>query len=683
MKQKIIKICGLNVQILISFIAITAVTLSSFLIIMSSVLAQSNELALITPTLTSKSSISAVKKDQTKPLTGSKDINTSNIAPSNPQYNDDSSSSLSFMVTTLGNYTGTHTVIAGANNAELLYYNLRTLGAGANIDYIRFAGYIDGDGTGTLMYFNHDGNNYVQDVVSSLRLYVLQGQVYTQIGSVASFSNGYVTFNNLNLRVVPGQIKTLVLKGNIGYSINPPKRLAFDIFNTVGNYVNISARGDNGQIIPTIIAQRNGSGGSLTNVMLERLHTIISVVNSGNLYSSDNGSPVSSIALAGTNNYPVLRLRFNAVNDSYRIDRLRIDQLVASTSRSVNGVTITYPHLSSNGNIVTMTSEATLSPYGVAIFNLGIDNDIYVPNNGQANVDVSANLNPISPSMAQSNDQIAFRFDHLVNFEAIGQVSTLHQTNVDVTGNTDVVHATAPLFSAETLSNTGLIEGINQPIYQFSVTAAGNQGLSVGLKKINLRTSITGGAMSIRSLRLYENGTELTAGFIGSTYSIYDGIHGTMTNGRLDAGGTGSLGTGTDQNMFIVFNSARMINAGETKHYRVEATVRGVSTAGISYTLNTYLSPAESNYATNTYLTAMCPVNSPDGFWSKFCLTNSNHSNYSAAGYIWSDETGTNGNGNNIDVDFGAGNSSGDWFNSFLVRNLGLSQSETLTRFNQ
>ncbi|MBU1037307.1 hypothetical protein KKF32_04795 [Patescibacteria group bacterium] len=595
------------------------------------------------------------------------------------------------LATSLGDYAGIHTFFKGTNNAELLYYDLTGGRRGdVTVESIKFAGYVDGDGAGNFLYFTHDPNEnvYIQDIVTSLKLFVKEGEQYTQIGNVQTFhSSGFVTFNNLNYTIPAGQTKTLVLKGDISSALSSPARLAFDIFNTHGRDYNIVAY-QNGRLIRHIAAQKNGSRGNTNRVLANRFLTLISVIiTGGNIYAADNNSPVAGPVVAGTADVPVLNLRFSATDESFRITHLRIKQINDQLyNRSVDSVKLYYTN--EQGQTVSAT-QILLA--GNADFYLATD-PIFVPADISVDVAVVSNLNQIAGTIgAYAGDILRFAFDYDDGFEAVSDTYTKNQTDNmgDIEGNTLVVYKTYPIFAKVALGNDTLIPGYNT-IYKFSVTAS--EGTAVTLKKINLKAVLNDSAESasftLDRIMVKENGTYLTPGDTGvNSYRVYDGLVSTSTQHQLNLGGWAQLNSQVSgsQNMFLVFNDDRMIPAATTKVYTIIGNVNGIDEPVTAYSLQTYLAEGDVELITDTkYLTGHCNVHAPNGDKSKYCLAeNADTSGMQrAVNYIWSDTSGTDGNGVHVDTNGTIDNSSKDWFNAWGLNTLGINTASTLVKVN-
>ncbi|MBU1036988.1 hypothetical protein KKF32_03050 [Patescibacteria group bacterium] len=598
----------------------------------------------------------------------------------------------SSLTTALGNYQGRKDVVKGANDVELLYYNFTAGSGGAvTVKSIKFASYVNAAGDATSVMFNRDqynGDVYAKDVVDSLKIYEKNGSTYTQLGTIKAIdSSGYVTFSSLSWNIPSGQTKTVVLKGNINpnaYYGSTADEVAFDIFTTSSTATHISAVDQSGNTISAITAQYNGGSSTTSRISVSgTVLTYIRVANAGNIYVSDNDSPVGGLVVAGTNDLPVLKLKFNATDESFSINKLRVSQTWSTTNRAVSSIKISYKNQAGD----TVTASQGLSGSN-ADFNIS-SNPIYVPVNGVAYVDVYANINGINgTNAAYSGDGLKFFFDENGNFEAVGSATkTQTDSTSDITGSTMVVHKAVPTFAKVSLGTSTFINGGLNNIYKFTVTAS--EGSSVDLKKLNLKVTLggpdPGASLTLDQVTVLENGSALTKGDTGSSsYRVYSGKYSTAVAAAVISGDVDGLSStvSTAQNMFIVFNDARTVSEGSTKTYTVQGVLEGATTANSTYSIQTYLTDGTTSTATaNKYLDAWCATASAAGAWSKYCLTNAAEDATTAPAYIWSDYSGTDGNGVHTDVDQPEDSaSSADWFNSYELDELGITSASVLEK---
>jgi len=599
------------------------------------------------------------------------------IVPSSAVIGDTMTFTASSLTTSLGNYTGTKTVVKGTAGAELLYYNL-TAGSGSDVtvNSVKFAGFVNNNGSASTTYFNHDAllSLYVADVVGTLKLYSRVGSTDTLLGT-AGLNSGYVTFTNINKVITKGTTMLLVLKGDISSSAAASNSdlVSFDIPTTSSSATYINAVDQSGNTITDVTAERNGYTSTTATPT-----TLIKVTSGGNLYVTNNSSPAGDIVVANTT-IPVLKLRVASTDESFLIKKLRIKQLNNQTyNRSVDTVKLNYTNQA--GQAVVAEQSFTDPTNGYVDFDITA-NPIYVAANGTTYVNVDAKLKAISSTEGVSGDSVKFAFDYTANFEAQGSLLKEETTTgSDVTGNVFVIHKAIPIFAKVALGSSVLPTSGNVEFYKFSVTAS--EGSTISLKKVALKTTLTSPvgqtSMTLTDLLLYENGTTLTAGDTGETFRVYTGATATTANYQLDYLGDATLtATNASQDMFLVFNSARTISAGQTNTYALAGTLAHADLHTYSYSLQTSMYDGDSATSTDAkYLSVneQCTTASNIGKFSKYCLAPTVGGTSVGAYYIWSDQSDSN----YLDLD-AAGTSSADWYNAYKVDTLGISTASFLS----
>lgn len=615
-------------------------------------------------------------------------VPSSNVAGNKMSYADAS------LTLSMGNYKGTQTKVIGSTNVDLLQYNFAAgSGSDMTVEQIKFAAYIASTTPiANTLRLEKDGTTsytYAKDVVGTTRLYRKDGSNWVQIGTAKSINSGYITFDNLNWKITKGVTETIALRGDLNTTAvgNVPK-VAFDILD---GYVTVKDESSNDKT--SAVTGENANAGGSSTLTYSANGVMVSVSNGGSLYVADNSSPEASLVVAGTADAPVLKLKFNASEEGFNVKKLRISQAQNSTtSRSVDSVKISYK----NKDGVAKTASLSLSGSD-ANFDFGSDasNYIWVPANGVAEVDVYASFKQISgTSGAYSGDQVKFVFDENGGFEAVGESSTtVYETSSasDVTGNLMTIYKAFPIFSRVALDQSTFTNGASNAIYKFKVTAS--QGSTVKLKKVALKVSlegpVVGSSLALDQVSIKEDNTDLTSGDSGTNaFRVYNGADTATTgSGRLDTDVTGILSsTSGAQDVLIVFNDARTISASASKTYTISATLSGASTSATTYSVNTYLAGSDAATAGVNYLTNHSDFAGATGTNSKYGLEAVGGGSDEGAYYIWSDTSGTAGNGNNIDVNSAsnnvAGASSSDWFNGYGLKSVGSTNNSTLTRTN-
>lgn len=600
----------------------------------------------------------------------------------------------------LGNYKGTQTVVRGTSNVDALKYNFTAAsGSDLTVSSIKFTAYVSSSTPlSNTLYFNCDGAGYsgtgtcpagavyAQDVINSMKLYKVSGTTYTQLGTAKSIASGYVTFDNLNWKILKGATETIVLRGDTNSNAGNLSHVAFDIDTTS----DVTVTDESGNTAS--VSQETVNGGGSASLAYTSAGLMTKVTTSGSLYVANNASPVASLVAAGTagaTGVPVLKLKFNATDDSFKINKLRITQSQNTTnSRAVSLVKISYKN---QAGTVT-TSELGLSGSN-ADFNVSSD-PIWVAANGVAEVDVYASFNPVSGTTGSySGDHVKFTFDEDGAFEAVGTSGTsiTETASDDITGNLFTVYKAYPTFTKIALDSSSFTTG-SAAIYKFKVTAS--QGSSIKLKKVALKIGLVGAAagssLTLGTITVKEDDTDLSNAASGTdSFQAFNGSSTATTGaGILSDANTISSTTPTDQDVLLVFNDARTVSAGSSKTYTVSASLAGATSAATTYSVNTYLAAADTATAGVSYLTNHSDVSGATGTNSRYGLVSSTNGTSDDAGayYIWSDVSGTTGNGVNTDVNSAAnsaaGASSADWFNGYGFKGLGTTANSIVSKVN-
>lgn len=194
-------------------------------------------------------------------------------------------------------------------------------------------------------------------------------------------------------------------------------------------------------------------------------------------------TPISRIIVGGTNDVPMLKVRFIATGEAFTVKKLRIFNDNPEDDTGIAQIKLTYP----------TSSGATETKTGV--FESGVMNfqglNMYVPANADTSLIVSADLLQFT-RVGISGDTPQFGIDYDSNFEAQGQSSGVVFTSVgssDVVGNTMVVRKTKPTITLASSSPAGAgVPGLNE-VLRFTVTA--DAASSLVFQKISFKVSST------------------------------------------------------------------------------------------------------------------------------------------------------------------------------------------------
>ena len=566
--------------------------------------------------------------------------------------------------------------------------------------------------------------SYVNNLVSNLRLYDMTADsgMATNLNTTAeglASADGKATFDNMAWTIPAGTTHILRVVGDVSSS-------AYNNGAAGDKYikVNIAAVGDvsaqdadssavtlkdNDLSTAWAITQGNGAATTMASSFYLKL------TNSGTLNVLAESNPPVANVVAGASNVPMLRLKFQGINEAFNVNKLRITEMQTATStRVVSSVVISYQNQAGT----TVTTSLPLSS-GNADFNI-TSNPLYVPAGGTRIVNVYYNLAAIvSTSATYTADIARARFVYNANFEAKGAGNsstnlTDTSNDIDVTGSAMTVHGTLPTFTADTTTSNALANGAVE-LYRMQVSAAEGDS-DVSLKKLTFRLSLTDtsiyfASMTLDDFQIFEGssyadaaGNNLTQGDTGTdSYQVYNGWGATgttatgATGGKLSASsgrlssdpvsGSGSTASSTF-NVMVVFNDDRLIPAGNSKYYILKASANGIDTGtGSTDSASVYLYNGDTSTTSAQRLTASCDlIHTGASFNQKYCLTDMTVARSSAAGevnayLIWSDNTGVNGNITHQDVNGevaydGTGVTvSKDWFNGYKLKTLDVQRS--------
>jgi hypothetical protein len=244
--------------------------------------------------------------------------------------------------------------------------------------------------------------------------------------------------------------------------------------------------------------------------------------------------------------------------------------------------------------------------------------------------------------------------------KAYDSSGTLYTTaagyTTDRDGNALFVFKSIPTVSLVDLTNSTLSNGQATDLYKFTVTAGSNG--SIALKQFKLAINWTDGGtadtLEVESLKLYKNGSNITA----LTMVDEDANTVTSTSGLLEGDGT----------LVTTFNDEDVIAAGETVTYVVRGTPQGFRTVGADTSgdsISMYLPSDASSNSTSVFLNQA--TGGQTEISQLFTSAASAGQSGTAANFIWSDVSAQSHVGSSN------ASSTGDWHNGYLVLNLDLS----------
>ncbi|MDD3285479.1 MAG: hypothetical protein PHG95_02490 [Patescibacteria group bacterium] len=430
----------------------------------------------------------------------------------------------------------------------------------------------------------------------------------TQIGETKSLSGTTVTFNNLNLVVTKGTTKTLVAKATLN-------TLSTVLANTTLHF-DVAAATD-------ITAQDNdGNSVTLAGTVTGPTHSILgSGTIAATLAPDEINLTESRIVLAGNTDETLAKYKFTATNEDLKLTKMRV-QLSANTSEEVASLALYDGSTKLTGDVVP-TNGATI----YADFN-SFTQDFIVPKDSSKTLTVKANLNTVSAGAA-SGTTIAASLVFDTNFEVRGVNSNTVITSVgaaNVDGRSMTVRKTKATLVENAIANTNIVNGSEQEIYNFSVSADSKE--DVAMKQLKFAVSLTDNVgttdntLAATGLKLYRNGSDITS------------LVGAMAN--LSEASTG---------ITVAFTGEEVIAKGSTNVYSLRATLTGYTTGAdddsITVKLNSDSSADLVSGTAGTQNTvAFATIDQNDNF-------------------VWSDNSATSHSLTSL-----------DWTNGYQVKNL-------------
>lgn len=523
----------------------------------------------------------------------------------------------------------TSTTVTKGSTTNALGVNF-TAGSSSDIKItqMRLRGFISLDGSnnfGTTVTDSALIARGVQDIIQSATLW--DGS--TQLGMAQSpDANGDINFTNLSWNVPAGTTKTVIVRVVLSNSLpygSGSNRFMIDLIGdgtSAGTTINITAQDKDSNSV-LAISQSWGLNSpnlqivgseSANSPVVDNYTVVDTAIGSGTLtVQLDDDTPASSIITANTSDNSVTRVKFTSINEAFNVVRLTVANIgSALSSRSItsirlfdkNGTLFCSGALDSNSRLRCANDAGlfTVNGSGVVTIKVNIDQE------GSGTTGANSGDRPVFALYADTGDVVsddikaigvssgtALRDADIGNGSLNVVTTTVDGTSDYIEGNMMVVRKTQPTVATIATSTTLTT---NPTLYKFSITAAPNA--DVALKRFNLSESNVGVALS--SYRVYENDTLLDR----SLYRVCaDAVfqNGVVTCSS-DLWTDGTIASDTSKTVTVVFNTERVVAAGTTKTYRIDATATGVG-AGDSVThklIDDYTASVETDNLDSTTL---------------------------------------------------------------------------------
>ncbi len=368
---------------------------------------------------------------------------------------------------------------------------------------------------------------------------------------------------------------------------------------------------------------------------------------SGTLTVSLDGSAPLNQIVAGNQEVTAGAYKFQASNDTFTLKEIDVSVPTATAASAVTMIKL-YDGATLVGSLGFTGSDADSGSNNMASFT-GLNWSI--PANTTKVLTVKFALNTIGTGAGTSQQNVKAQVDRIRYQDSAG---TTTPSLTDIDANELYVYKTIPTVTRNNLTGA-LVNGQEMDIYSFKVAA--NASGSVSLKQLTLPIGWTdnvgtANTLELESLKLYENGVDVT-----SSVNILD------ESGNDVEDSTGVVEASTA--IKIVWASAleSTITAGGEKTYVLKATPSGFTAPSDDDTVSVYLSGDTSHNGSSVYLNA----GDSDGIIDVYTSATTAQAGATDANFIWSDNSSTTHS-----AAVGASSSS-DWINGYKVLNLNLS----------
>lgn len=534
------------------------------------------------------------------------------------------------------------TVVKGDTNVESAGVSLTAGNAGAiRVTKLKLRVMADANGA----YANTTGDTDADTLVSTVTLYKDGVKFAGPVGLQAQGTPGGATaadyrlaeFTNLTLDVAPGATVTLVASASLR---NTPTATSFFYINMLPD-VDVEAQDIDGntlaiaQINPLLAANDYIANTGVVTTLPATPGTsdtgaLVTISTSGTLTAYVEGGPSSAgLAVAGTTNFQQSRYRFHAQNEAFTVTKLTIVNdatgvfATAVNTSAASKITVRYTDMAG----ATKTVFGTVTAGSVTLSGL----DFYVPNNGDAYLEILVDVSTVSAAGAIVSGQ-TFRFGILDNMgaansaqvEAVGASSSTtinmfsqtasSSTNVLVSGNASVfafvVRKSKPVFTVQTIGQT-LSNGTMSLI---KVKADADAAGSVTLARLVFTVTVNGSLTEVNNFQVFDSSSQITTANI----FVSDGTVYASAAAGLDtadtAGNDASVETDLPYSVVVTFNTPQVITHGTT-YFTLKADISG---AGTSDSLSTKLAVGDES----TQLTGLTAnVNNTNANTGLVCAT--------------------------------------------------------------
>lgn len=486
----------------------------------------------------------------------------------------------------------------------------------------------------------------------------------TQPGATSS-----VTFDNLNVMVSKGTTKTLTASVDLNTlsTVAGGTTLHFDVANNANDIVAQDADGNSVSV----------TAGSVVGPS----HVIVAAGSMTAALAPDDSESEARLVLAGNSDEVLGKFKFTASREALKISKVRVEVPATAIEEVMS--------LSLWDGATKVTNDVTLSSGtpNYADFN-AFTTDFIVPKDSSKTLTVKANLQSTSNGATSGTLITATLSTTAGTFEARGTNSNTVLVNADVAlgqvGNNMYLRKTKMTITENNLPTVAISSGAENEVYKFTVAADAKEDVAIKQMAFNLTLTDnvgTNNALTATGLKLYRGTTD-----ISSNVFIHN-LDGTLASSVGENGGAANV-------IVVTWVSEEVISKGTSNDYTLRATLNGYTTGADDDTFRVVLNNDSTvQNSAHVYLRDLdldatsgsgATTTNKTATLGAQAVGTGNFSGAAAtaaavtlgANIIWSDNSVVGHASTLADsTDTGGGNaavstSSGDWANSFLIKNL-------------
>jgi len=443
--------------------------------------------------------------------------------------------------------------------------------------------------------------------------------VSTTTMALTDLSNLYLVYNGTTT-TASGSVSSSNAFSVSGVSLAPSTSMTVDIWATISS--SVSAGTVSTTLDVTATKATDGSNAYTGGAVDGQTITIATGNLSVNVASD---TPISAIVTGQSTEVLMGKFTFSALYESFTVSEVKIKEETSGNYPDYVSVYLKYTDAAGN----TVTSGSLPFTDGTAHFT-GMT--MHVPNGGDADLEVYANLNAVAASgYGVSGSQPKVTLDYYK--ASSGSQPSVTATNQNKDANPMLLYKTAPTVSIAGATSGTLVNGTNT-LYAFTV-AADSKG-DVGLKKITFNVNGSDGiTVPASGLKFYKGSTDYTS-------------YVTVTAQDSDGNAIADLADGNDNTVIVTFDTEEVITADTSQTFYLKVTgVTGVETVGEN--VQCYIKDDSE-----------LPDFNDEG--ASVAGTLATYSVASAKNFVWSDR--------HVPVAAGHGESTEDWTDGYLVETL-------------